>query len=313
MPLTVQALSEEDAMLNIIEADNMDKAEKLLREGEIKGIFVVDKNINLTVNENGMDETILDMILTSYEQYSTVIQSTMKNNPQNIENVIKSLMTDKSYLTKEKTSDGSFDNLVTYFYAIFAMSCLFAGFSGVDRASKMQADTTSLGIRRNMAPNSKIYLIISDFFTSLIVQFVFEVIAFLYMKFVLGVDFGTKYAAMMLVLLMGSGIGISMGMIVGCVKNKTTDTKIGITCAISMCLSIMADLVANGVRNAIEHYIPIINRINPAALIVDSFYALNVYDNYDRFFRNMTLLGIIIFLLLFCSFLLVRRTRYASV
>lgn len=310
---TVQSLSTENGILELKSADNMDKAEKMLKEDKIKGIFVVDKDISLVVNASGMKETILNMVLTQYKQYNKIIQETLEKNPQNVESVIKILMSKASFYTEKSVSEGNLNEFVTYFYAIFAMSCLFAGFSGVDRAANMQADATSLGIRRTLAPNSKLYLILTEFFSALVVQVIFNVIAFLYMKFVLNIDFGTKYAAILLIFIMGSGIGIAMGMIVGCLRNIGQEAKIGIVCAVSMGLSVMADLVANGVKDAIEHHAPIINRINPAALIVDSFYSLNVYDTYERFAKDMALLGIIIFALLFVSFLLVRRVRYASI
>lgn len=310
---TVQSLAAGDGLLELKSADNMDKAEKMLKEDKIKGIFVVDEDVSLVVNASGMKETILNMVLTEFKQYNKIIEEAIEKNPQNAEGVIKVLMSKTSFYTEKNVSEGNLDQFVTYFYAIFAMACLFAGFSGVDRAANMQADTTSLGIRRTLAPNSKIYLILTEFFSALSVQVIFNVIAFLYMKFILNIDFGTKYWAILLIFVMGSGIGIAMGMIVGCLRNLGQEAKIGIVCAVSMSLSVMADLVANGVKDAIEHHAPVINRINPAALIVDSFYSLNVYDTYERFMKNMALLGIIIFILLLISFLLVRRVRYASI
>ena len=48
-----------------------------------------------------------------------------------------------------------------------------------------------------------------------------------------------------------------------------------------MILSVLGGLIGPNVKSYIEHTMPIINRINPASLIVDSFYALNIYDTYD--------------------------------
>ena len=62
----------------------------------------------------------------------------------------------------------------------------------------------------------------------------------------------------------------------------------------------------------IEHNVPIINRINPAALIVDSLYALNIYDTYDRYIQNIVVLAIMSVILLSVSFLILRRNKYAS-
>ena len=78
-----------------------------------------------------------------------------------------------------------------------------------------------------------------------------------------------------------------------------------------MLCCVLADLVVAGIREMIEKSAPIINRLNPAALIVDSFYALSVYDNYDRFIKNISILCSMTAVLLVVSYLLVRRVRYA--
>ena len=88
--------------------------------------------------------------------------------------------------------------------------------------------------------------------------------------------------------------------------------KTGILTGVSLLLSMMSDLMVAGVRDGIEHTVPIINDINPAALIVDSFYALNVYDTYERFAGNLFMLLIVTTILAVVSILLVRRNRYAS-
>ena len=83
----------------------------------------------------------------------------------------------------------------------------------------------------------------------------------------------------------------------------------GILVAASLFLSFLSDLMAQGVRDKIEHTAPIVNDINPAALIADSFYALNVYDGYGRFAVNLcTLLGMTA-VLGAVDFWMVRRKR----
>ena len=60
-------------------------------------------------------------------------------------------------------------------------------------------------------------------------------------------------------------------------------------------------------------YCPIVNQINPAARLSDTFYALKVYDNYDRFFENIGALLIMTVLFTAGGFLLGRRKQYASI
>ena len=134
------------------------------------------------------------------------------------------------------------------------------------------------------------------------------------MIFILGINFGDKYAAIILLLLIGSSLGLSMGMFIGALSKPAGEgIKMGIGISVSMIMSVLADLCANGIQDAIEHTIPVINRINPAALMTDSFYALNTFDNYERFTRNMVILVIITSALLTGAISMIRRNRYASI
>jgi len=176
----------------------------------------------------------------------------------------------------------------------------------------MQANVSALGMRRSLSPNSRFVTIVAEFLSILISQFVMEAIVLLYFT-VLGVDFGSKYLQILGILFFGSCIGISIGIIIGSIPKLSENGKQGICIIIGMVLSIMADLVAVGIKYAIECNMPIINRINPAALIVDSFYALNIYDTYDRYIRNMATLGTMTVVLIVISALILRRNKYASV
>ncbi len=286
---------------------------KSLEEKEIDGIIYVDDTVELTVRSSGINETILNLIIDEYLQMESTITAIAKTNPEGIPAALESINDDVSYYRSISTSDGNQDNLVNYFYAVFAMSCLFASFTAVNRTIRFQANMSALAQRRAVSPTHKLVTILAEFCAMLSIQFAIEVISFMYMWKILGINFGTKILAIFPVLLLGSAIGIALGILIGSFPKPTTEGgKIGVAVSISMILSVMADLCAHGVKNLIEHTVPIINRINPAALISDSFYALNVYDDYSRYTGNMIILGIITFVLCLISYLMIRRNRYAS-
>ncbi|MBP3702701.1 MAG: ABC transporter permease, partial [Lachnospiraceae bacterium] len=99
---------------------------------------------------------------------------------------------------------------------------------------------------------------------------------------------------------------------VGALPRIGFGAKIGILTAVSLALCAMSDLMAQGVRDLIEHHAPIINDMNPAALISDSFYALNVYDTYERVTGNLLLLGGGAVVWGIVCYFMIRRSRYAS-
>ncbi len=285
-----------------------------LGDGDIYGIIYVDDNISLSINENGIEQTILSSFLDRYIQTESVIMQIAEINPANIQAAVDKLKSGTLNYRELTVSDGNSDNLVNYFYAILAMSCLFASFIGITSTLNLQANLSALGVRRSIAPTRKTTLILASFISNLVIQFTVECLALLYMIFILGINFGDKYAAIILLLLNGSSLGLSMGMFIGALSKPAGEgIKMGIGISVSMIMSVLADLCANGIQDSIEHTIPVINRINPAALMTDSFYALNSFDNYERFTRNMVILVIITSALLTGAISMIRRNRYASI
>lgn len=301
----------EEPLVQIVDTKDRAEAEQLLEDKKIKGFYVLGEDIALVIKENGIEQSILNEIMLQYKQYQKIIEVTSANHPENLPLVLEQLGKDVYACKEVESSNGNQDNMVLYLYAVFAMGCLFAGFTGLDRCQKMQADMSAIGMRRCLAPHSKFITIISEFSAMVLMQFLYQIVALLYMSFVLKIDFGNKVPAILLLLFIGCTIGISIGIIVGSVSNKSADEKQTIITVISMLCCVLADLVVAGIREMIEKSAPIINRLNPAALIVDSFYALSVYDNYDRFIKNISILCSMTAVLLVVSYLLVRRVRYA--
>ena len=60
-------------------------------------------------------------------------------------------------------------------------------------------------------------------------------------------------------------------------------------------------------KDTVEKHAPIINRFNPAALISDALYCINVYDDASRYYRNLITLIVMSAALVLASFLLIRR------
>lgn len=308
----LDTLSEEgeDQMIKVTKTDRK-KADQLLKDKKIEGIIDATK-ISLTVNENGYNAMVLQVILEQYKQKETIIKDVVKQNPQMIQSVLDNLTKDTSFYVESTTTDAKQNVYNNYFYAIFAMSCLFASFVAIERIGRIQANVSALGMRRCLGPNHKFTVVCAEYLALLLVQFTIEVITLCYMR-LLGVDFGTRYPAILLILLIGCSIGLSIGVIIGSVSKMTEGGKTGLAVSISMAMSVMADLCVGGMKDLVEHHVPILNRINPAVLISDSFYALSVYDNYTKYFQNIAIMaGMSILLIIISSFIL-RGNRYASV
>ena len=139
------------------------------------------------------------------------------------------------------------------------------------------------------------------------------VILLLYLRYGLKLDFNGQMGRMLLICFLGSLIGVSMGIFVGSLGKMKEGAKIGIILGISMICSFLAGLMNSNMKDIVEKHAPFINRINPAALISDAFYCINVYDDTARYHRSLITLAAMSLVLVIVSFLLIRRERYDSI
>ena len=102
-------------------------------------------------------------------------------------------------------------------------------------------------------------------------------------------------------------------MVLGTVGTWSTNLKNGIIVAESLACSFAADLMISGVKETIETYVPVINRINKGALITDAFYSVLIYEDGEKYFRSLSLLTFFGILLLGAAVLSMRRMRYESI
>ncbi|MCQ2521042.1 MAG: ABC transporter permease [Lachnospiraceae bacterium] len=315
----LEAMGEgEEAMLSV-QTVTAEEAQKLLDDKKVEGIIYED-GCKLVVLKESMNSTILEEILLLYKQNETVMMDMLASStmqlaedaasvPGDLEELVKGMTERATYYKEVHFTEGSQNKYYNYFYAIFAMSCLFASFSAMSSIGRIQADCGALGMRRNMVPTHKMLTIVAEFTALLLIQFLAEVIALGYMA-LLGMDFGSRIPFILLILFFGVSIGLAIGTIVGSVKKIPEAGKVGICVAVGMVLSVLADLCVGGLKHQLELHAPIINRINPAALITDSFYSLGVYDDYGVLFRNVATLGIETVILLVIAYLMVKKSRY---
>lgn len=310
----LDALSDgDDALLSVTRMSESD-AEKLLADEEVEGIIYTD-DVKLTVAESPVNASILETVLSEYKQYEHALKDIYKYGTEpkgDMSNLVEKLSEQRSYYTEKASTEGSQNVYNNYFYAIFAMSCLFASLSSIEMMSNLQANVSATGKRKNVSPQRKMTFVLAEFAALLLIHFVVEVISFIYMSCI-GVDFGDRVWEILLTLFVGCFIGLAIGVIVGAISKLAEGTKIGIVIGISMVMSILSDLCINGIKYEIQQHVPIINKLNPAALISDSFYALNVYSDHQVFTENIVIMTIEAVVLIAVGILMVRRNRYASV
>ena len=193
------------------------------------------------------------------------------------------------------------------------MTCLIGCTVGLGITKNIQADVSAIGARRNVAPTSKARQIVTDFIATFFVYDVLTVIVVLFMVFVLKRDFGTNLPLVFLSTFVGNFNGISAGLLIGVLVKGSNSKKEGLCVTYFMASSFLAGLQWNNITFVLEKNCPIINRINPATLIVNSFKSLAVFGDIEKYLYNILTLFAIGVLFLVLSIMKLRRMKYASI
>lgn len=299
--------------LDIQDISTESEALSALNEETISGIFYVRDTPSLTVAKNGLNESILTSVLESYNQNAAMFREIAMTHPEKLPDALDA-MNDYRNTTAEVSLGGKDLNPnVQYFFALVAYACLSGAFLGVQSSIDGQANISALGARRSITPTHKLTLILIDMDVLFIIHFFNILILCLYITHVLGISLGNDVGALLLVDFMGSMIGICLGVAIGCLARISYGMKIGVCVLFTLFPGFLAGLMFGNMKNIIELHCPIINRINPAAVLSDAFYCMGIYNDMERFTRCLVILAVMSTLLLTVAFLGIRRERYDSI
>lgn len=301
-----------DSMFQFSVYEEEEAKEKLTAE-EVDAIIVLEETPSLIIKENGIVSSIVKNFLDQYIRKQAMIEEAVRNgNLSQIEQLTGNLVQTQEIVKTKELGHGNNNIYAQYFYALIAMCCLFAGLQGVGCVNDIQANMSPIAARKGVAPVSKMAMVVSEALAAIVIQSITVVILIFYLKYVLKLELGEKTGLMILTGILGGMFGISMGFLVGCIK-KDFDTKIGILSGVSMMMCFLSGLMIVTIKGAIEEHVPFLNRINPATLITECFYCLNVYEDYKKYLMNLSVVGGLTIACFGMSIILLKGARYESI
>ncbi len=293
---------------------SMEEAKKMLTDDKVDAIVTIGAEVELIVNGEGINESIVRMIFDQYKQISGTITDVAKKDASKVQEVLTTMYSNiKANIETKLNKSDNLDTMTWYFYALVAMNCLFGCLFGLRSIVAIQANITVLAARRCVTPTHKMKLIISDMLASLFVHYLSMVTLLLYLILGLKINFGDRIPYVFLTAFVGSLVGVANGTFVGAIGRFSAGIKDAIIMGGSMIFCFLGGLMVGNMRDIIEKTIPFLNRINPAALISDALYSLSIYDSLGRYYFNMVILVVISVVMAILSFCLIRRERYASI
>ena len=175
------------------------EAKNKLSKKEISGYVVLEETPKIVVNQSGINETILKLVVEEVEEMTTILK-----NVATIE-ISKKITTEEGRYGEEQfetwyteiykkvmeiqneqevnikdTSNANLSYTMIEFYTLIAMTCLYGGILGMVAINQNMPNMSNKGKRISISPLSKGKLILSSVFASYIVQLIGLSLLFLY-------------------------------------------------------------------------------------------------------------------------------------
>lgn len=303
-----------DELLDITYVSNMQEAEALLENEEVAGIFYDEEGeLKLMIAKDDIKQSILASVVGRYHQIMTIISEIAGQGDNSTAATAMMVAMAENYgeNTEIKNSNSDMDVYVQYFYNLIAMACIMSVSVGLTITTRNQCNTSYVGARKEVSGVNHITSSISGLLAGALVQTACVLLSLGYLV-LLGVNFGHRYGMIMLIIAVGIFSGSSIGFCIGSIGGLDAKVKEGISTAFSVVGSFLSGLMIADMRIIVEDTCPIINRINPVALVYDSFYAINTFDTNDRLYRNLLSLLVISVIAIVLGNIFGRRRRYAS-
>lgn len=303
--------SNEEPLFSVTYTDE-ETALSLLEKKEIDGILYAGDTLSLSVAGNGVEQTIIKSFAEQYHLQETIIRQTIQTAPEKTEAVIAALNNTIVGNQKISMTTGNTDYTTNYFYNLLAMVAMFGSITGLHIAIAQQGNLSPLGARKCCSPTPKSISLIAGLIGSYILQSICMVIAVTYLVVVLKINFVGSLPLIYLSAIVSGILGVSLGFMVGSFGRLQENAKTGIAMTVSMLSCFCSGLMVSNIRPYLAEHIPFFHSINPASLISDLFYCLNLYSDYQQYFYKLATILVMAVVFTAIGFLLTRRRKYAS-
>ena len=298
-----------------VKTGTLEEVKDLLVREKVKGYIVFKDKPVLYIKNNGFSQSIIKTFLDTYEQKKQTINHIIQLNPDIVKNGQINLISNlfRNFIVDGGAKDKNPDNILIYFYSLIALSCIFGANWGFAEAVNIQADQSNIAARINVAPTHKMKLLLCNLLAAFTLHFLSVLFLLAFLIRVLNVAFGGQLNYILITCFIGSLCGISLGAMICVTIKANLKAKESILTAIIMGGGFLAGMMSTQVKYVVQTNVPFIGLINPSNLITDTLYSLYYYDEYHRFYRNITLLFILTIVFTSIAYFKIRRKEYASI
>lgn len=317
----IRGISDEDAETRLVEPmffANADDARTAAKNGDVVGyIDVEDDTPTLHVTAEGNDSVtimvlraVLDAYVETRAQYRAILSgdmtwaieqgvidpTTLASFAQTgsdvdadafMSSVIDGLASrqDRIAIEKEQVTHQEVDASVRYYFSLLAFACGMGMTFSMIAIRNLCANTSALGARQTMAGMPRWKMLVSCLAASWACIMGFLLAAFLFLKFFVGVDFGSRQVLCIVVLGVSSLMSCAAGAVFGTIRTMTTGMISGITCLLSLFTGLYGT-AAQKLADFVEATVPVLSWANPLWESTHGFFSLLYYDTLGPFAQN---------------------------
>lgn len=280
------------------------------------GELIPETKLSLKVKSSGVAQSTIKKMAEMYQNLQTMGRELARQNGTgnggNGDQAAKAMEFDAPVIKSLELTKGNTDSFASYMYNLIAMVAIFGSLPGLSIAVNHQANLSALGARRACSGTPKLISILASLTGYFLAQIFCVCVSVSFLAFVLKVDFGDRLPWVYLTGVLGGMMGVSMGFCCGAIGKWSQGTKSGIIMALNMTLCFLSGAMIPGIKGLLAVKAPLVNSLNPAAVVCDSLYYLSIDADLSRYFgKLLAMLGFTAAFVLL-GFVLTRRRQYAS-
>ncbi|WEV68223.1 ABC transporter permease [Bifidobacterium sp. ESL0769] len=318
--------NDNEKLITIKQASGVADAKRMVADGKAKGYLYVDDSgalhmalADTTVNSGNqavsMSVTALDYALQQYNETGRVVTAIAAKNHAVMANpqVRSSIGSSDGFLQHVSVTSVKPHRFARYYFSLLGMACLLGMTVSINLITLTQANLSALGVRASVSPLPKIKQAIATLMASWVLSFACMLIAFLAMRYVIGIGIAGREPAAVLAVAASTLMASALGLVIGAISKLSKRAKLSLSTVLTCFLSLFTGLYGTGAMalgDRLRQKAPVIAQLNPARQVSDLFYDLLYYDNYRPFYIGLAIMAAttVVFVLIVVAML--RRQRY---
>lgn len=255
--------------------------------------------------------TVIQSILDAYVHTVYEYKEVYERNPALLadSSTMQAFQTDAVSTARLAVTRTSPDPSVRYYYALLGMAAGLAAMLALRAVQRTQGNVSALGARRVLGGIPRWKVLVATICASWACSFVCLLLAFAYMRFAIGVDFGGREGWCLVALAVTSIMASAAGAFAGTFPNLQPGIISAITCLLSLFTGLYGSS-AQELADTVSASVPWLSAANPMWEIAHSFYSLLYYDSLWPFATSCFVLSAMAAAFLVVAALRMRRQRY---